>query len=50
MLIFSTIIIHCMKSIDTLVKDIYDLFDSQTVNTLDDTEIDKYLDKELSFK
>jgi hypothetical protein len=33
-----------MKSIDTLVKDIYDLFDPLVDVKLDDKEVDAYLD------
>jgi len=32
-----------MKSIDTLVEDIYNLFDPNITNTIDDKELDKYL-------
>ena len=34
-----------MKSIDTLVKDIYNLFDTQVDNTLNEKEVDEYLEK-----
>jgi hypothetical protein len=34
-----------MKSIDTLIKDIYNLFDTQVDNTLNEKEVDEYLEK-----
>ena len=32
-----------MKTIDTLVEDIYNLFDPMVTNTIDDKELDKQL-------
>jgi len=32
-----------MKTIDTLVEDIYNLFDPMVTNTIDDKELDKHL-------
>ena len=34
-----------MKTIDTLVKDIYNIFDTQVDNTFNEKEIDKYLEE-----